>query len=77
MRVPFFSIETQLYSQSALSIYTVRTIRPFKLFKWKAKRSALVNVSTGKFGSSQNKVRFGRTDRSDRVNGKRTKLQCH
>ena len=46
----------------ALSVYTVRTIRPFKLFKRKAKRSALVNVSTGKFESSQNKVRFGRTD---------------
>ena len=47
-------------------------IRPLKLFKWKAKRSALVNVSTGKFRSSQNKVRFGRTDRSDRVNAKRS-----
>ena len=58
---------------SSLSTYMVRTIRPFKLFNWKAKRSALVNVPTGKFGSRQNKVRFGRTDRSDRVNRKRTK----
>ena len=55
---------------NTLSIYTVRTIRPFKLIKWKAKRSALVNVSTRKFGKIQNKVRFGRTNRSDSVNGK-------
>ena len=52
-----------------LSIYPVRKIKPFKLLKWKAKRLALVNFPTGKFGSSQNKVHFGRTDRYDRVNG--------
>ena len=57
---------------SALSIYMVRTISLFKLFKWKAKRSALLNVPTGKFGSRQNKIRFGRIDRSDRANGKCT-----
>ena len=29
---------------NALSICTIRIIRPFKLFKWKAKRSELLNV---------------------------------